>query len=127
MLQPNKCEFVCHEVAYLGHIIGENGVRPDPQKVSAVRNFPTTKNIKNFRQFLGLADYYCRFISDFTRIANLQSNLLKKDVPFIRDFEDISQLDIRARALCDVTRRKQICTRWRIKASRQNYVLSELQ
>ncbi|XP_039308185.1 uncharacterized protein LOC120358336 [Solenopsis invicta] len=82
VLQPDKCEFLRREVAYLGHIIGENGVRPDPQKISAVQNFPVPKNIKNVRQFLGLAGYYRRFIPNFSKIANPLSNLLKKDVAF---------------------------------------------
>ena len=89
MLQPDKCEFLRHEVTYLGHIIGENGIRPDPQKISAVKNFPTPKNIKNIRQFLGLAGYYRRFISDFSKIANPLSNLLKKDVAF--KWTDVTQ------------------------------------
>lgn len=43
-LQPDKCEFLRKEVSYLGHIIGENGVRPDPKKVETVRDFPIPKN-----------------------------------------------------------------------------------
>lgn len=81
-LQPDKCEFLHHEVTYLGHIIGENGVRPDPKKLAAVRNFPTPKNLKNIRQFLGLAGYYRRFIADFSRTASPLSNMLKKGAAF---------------------------------------------
>lgn len=57
MLQqvPDKCEFLRHEVAYLGHVIGRDGVRPDPQKIAAVKNFPVPRNHKSIRQFLGLA------------------------------------------------------------------------
>lgn len=82
MLQPDKCEFLRHEVAYLGHIISENGVRPDPQKIAAVKNFPTPRNLKNVRQFLGLAGYYRRFIPEFSKIANPLSSLLKKGASF---------------------------------------------
>jgi transposase InsO family protein len=81
-LQPDKCEFLRHEVAYLGHVLTEDGVRPDPQKIAAVKSFPTPRNLKNIRQFLGLAGYYRRFISDFSRIASPLSNLLKKDREF---------------------------------------------
>lgn len=38
-LQPDKCEFLRREVAYLGHIIGKDGAKPDPAKLSAVKNF----------------------------------------------------------------------------------------
>lgn len=61
-LQPDKCEFLRKEVAYLGHIIGKNGVRPDPQKIHAVENFPVPHDPKSVKQFLGLAGYYRRFI-----------------------------------------------------------------
>jgi hypothetical protein len=81
-LQPDKCEFLRKEVTYLGHIIGENGVRPDSNKVEAVQNFPIPKNAKNIKQFLGLAGYYRRFIKGFSRIAKPLTNLLKKDIDF---------------------------------------------
>jgi len=45
-LQPDKCEFLRKEISYLGHIIGENGVRPDPKKIEAVQNFPIPKTQK---------------------------------------------------------------------------------
>ena len=57
-LQPDKCEFFKREVAYLGHIITDNGIRPDPKKIIAVENFPVPKTRKNIKQFLGLAGYY---------------------------------------------------------------------
>lgn len=82
MLQSDKCEFLQHEVANLGHIIGEDGVRLDPQ-ISVVKEFPISRNAKNVRQFLDLAGYYCRFIFHFSRIASSLSNLLKKVVTFI--------------------------------------------
>ena len=52
-LQPDKCEFLKTEVVYLGHVLSEEGVKPDPRKLEAVREFPQPKNIKNIRQFLG--------------------------------------------------------------------------
>ena len=60
-MQPDKCLFLKEEVAYLGHIISEEGVRPDPWKTQAVSEFPRSKNQKNIKQFLGLAEYYRRF------------------------------------------------------------------
>lgn len=81
-LQPDKCEFLRHEVTYLGHIIGSSGVRPDPKKLTAVKDFPRPKNAKNIKQFLGLAGYYRRFIPQFSKISKPLTNLLKKDIPF---------------------------------------------
>ena len=81
-LQPDKCQFLRKEVGYLGHIIGENGVQPDPKKIQAVKDFPIPKNPKNIKQFLGLAGYYRRFIKGFSKLAKPLTNLLKKDTQF---------------------------------------------
>lgn len=81
-LQPDKCEFLRREVVYLGHIIGEDGVKPDPSKIKAVKSFPTPKTATNIKQFLGLAGYYRRFIPQFSKIAKPLTTLLKKEVPF---------------------------------------------
>ena len=77
-LQPDKCEFLRPEVGYLGHIIDKNGVRSDPKKIIAVKNFPVPKTQKNVKQFLGLAGYYRRFIDGFSKIASPFNQLLKK-------------------------------------------------
>jgi len=100
MLQPDKCEFLRHEVIYLGHIIGEEGVRPDPVKIAAVKEFPTPRNVKNVRQFLGLTGYYRRFIPQFSRIANPLSNLLKKDVIFAWNKDTQEAFDTLRELLC---------------------------
>jgi len=81
-LQPDKCEFLRREVIYLGHIITEDGVKPDPNKIKAVENFPVPKNSKGIKQFLGLAGYYRRFISNFSKTAKPLTDLLKKDITF---------------------------------------------
>lgn len=81
-LQPDKCEFLRREVTYLGHIISEDGVKPDPKKIRSVQDFPRPRNTKNIKQFLGLAGYYRRFIPNFSKTARPLTELLKKDTPF---------------------------------------------
>lgn len=81
-LQPDKCEFLRTEVAYLGHIIGAKGVKPDLNKIKAISEFPAPRNPKNIKQFLGLTGYYRRFIPNFSKIAKPLTELLKKDVSF---------------------------------------------
>uniref|UniRef100_A0ABD2WE69 RNA-directed DNA polymerase n=1 Tax=Trichogramma kaykai TaxID=54128 RepID=A0ABD2WE69_9HYME len=81
-LQPEKCNFLKTEVVYLGHVLSEEGVRCDPRKLDAVRKFPTPRNVKQVRQFLGLAGYYRRFIRNFANIAKPLTELQKKN----RDF-----------------------------------------
>ena len=82
MLHPQKCSFGSHEVLYLGHHISANGICPNPQKLVAVKSFPTSTNVKSVRQFLGLASYYRQFVTNFARVASPLYTLTRQDVPF---------------------------------------------
>ncbi|XP_011859426.1 PREDICTED: uncharacterized protein LOC105556922 [Vollenhovia emeryi] len=99
-LQPDKCEFLRKEVAYLGHIIGADGVRPDPGKIKSIQLFPQPRNQKNIKQFLGLVGYYRRFIPQFSKIAKPLSDLLKKDTPFNFQQKHIEAFDTLRNCLC---------------------------
>ena len=57
------------KVKYVGHIVSEHGVEPDPDKITKVKNWPIPCNSEEVRQFLGFAGYYRKFIKDFTKIA----------------------------------------------------------
>jgi hypothetical protein len=81
-LQPDKCEFLRKEVNYLGHLITEEGCRPDPTKVTVIENFPRPENEKELKSFLGMIGYYRRFIPRFSKIAAPMHALLKKGVKF---------------------------------------------
>src|SRR3954469_15051401 len=78
-----KKGFFCFpNIAFLGHIVGRNGIAPDPAKVERVKNFPEPINLKELRRALGLFSYYRKFVKDFSRIAKPLLTLLKKDTPF---------------------------------------------
>ena len=81
-LNPDKCEFLREKVCYLGHILNIKGVSPDRRKLEAVREFPKPKNVRNIRQFLGLAGFHRRFIKNFSQIAKPLSKLLQKEIVF---------------------------------------------
>ena len=81
-LKPSKCNFVCTKVNYLGHVVSPKGIAPDPDKISAVKDFPRPHNVKTVRSFLGLANYYRRFVKDFAKIAAPLKQLLRKDHKF---------------------------------------------
>lgn len=68
-LKPSKCHLFREEVPYLGHVISAEGVATDPEKISAVRDWPTPSTVKQLQAFLGLAGYYRRFIEKFAQIA----------------------------------------------------------
>jgi len=76
----SKCHFGYTELKFLGHIISNGTVRPDPEKVSAVANFPQPVSVPQLRSFLGLANYYRNFIRDFAKIAKPLYRLTRKNV-----------------------------------------------
>ena len=78
----SKCSFYQKEIQYLGHVISEEGIAVDPSKIEAIRECPTPKNTTEVRSFMGLADYYRRFIKGFSRIAHPITALQKKGVVF---------------------------------------------
>ena len=63
---------------FLGHVISQEGVQPDPGKIRAVKECRAPTNISELRSFLGLAGYYRRFVPNFSRIARPLNDLLKK-------------------------------------------------
>jgi transposase InsO family protein len=66
---PEKCMFLMKEVAFLGHLVSQQGIRPDPAKVETIRKRKPPENYKEVRSFLGLMGYYRTFIKDFTVLA----------------------------------------------------------
>jgi hypothetical protein len=80
--KESKCEFFKHEVEFLGHIVGREGVRMMEDKVEAVRAWPTPRSVRDVRAFLGTAGYYRKFIRDFSAIAAPLSELTKDSVKF---------------------------------------------
>ena len=81
-IKPEKCTFHTTEVDFLRMIVGKDGIKMDQEKVKAVLNLPAPSNIKGVRSFLGLANFYQRFIQDYTQVVRLLNDLPKKDVVF---------------------------------------------
>ena len=81
-VKPEKCTFHTTEVDFLGMIVGKNGIKMDQEKVKVILGWPAPSSIKGVRSFLGLANFYQRFIQDYTQVARLLNDLLKKDVVF---------------------------------------------
>jgi hypothetical protein len=82
-LRPEKCEFEQSHVDYLGLVISPGKVSMDPVKVQAVRDWTPPTKLKEVRSFIGFANFYRRFIKDFSKICRPLHNLTKKDVPFV--------------------------------------------
>jgi transposase InsO family protein len=81
-LRHDKCEFEKERVEYLGVVISHNQVEMDPVKVAGVIEWPVPKSKKEVQSFLGFANFYRRFIADFSHHARALFDLTKKDVKF---------------------------------------------
>ena len=86
-LQPKKCCLCSKQVEFLGHIVSPNGVSTDPKKIDKVANWPIPSCKREVQQFLGLANYYRRFVADFAKIAKPLHKLTEKTATFTWDDE----------------------------------------
>jgi len=78
-VKPEKCKWKVREVEFLGVVIRPKGVEIQREKVEEVLNWLAPRNVKEVQKFLGLANYYRRFIKDFARIAVLLHMLIRKE------------------------------------------------
>jgi len=69
-------------VVYLGHLITDEGVKPDPGKIQCVQNHPVPGSTTEIKQFFWLSGYYRRFIERYSQTAKPLTSLLNKDIPF---------------------------------------------
>ena len=86
-LKPSKCQLHVQEVAFLVFLVGPEGVRMDPVKVEAITTWPIPKSMHDILVFLGLANFYRRFIRNFSKLALPMTSLLKKNHRFHWDKE----------------------------------------
>ncbi|GKC25284.1 putative reverse transcriptase domain-containing protein, partial [Tanacetum coccineum] len=82
----SKCEFWLSKVQFLGHVIDSEGIYVDPAKIESIKDLASPKTPTEIHQFLGLADYYRRFIEGLSKIARPMMKLTQKSVKF--DWEE---------------------------------------
>jgi hypothetical protein len=74
-----KCKFYQKELLFLGHIVSGDGVKVDPAKIQAVKQFPRPTDVHHLRSFLGMATCFWKFINHFSRVARPLTDLLRPD------------------------------------------------
>ena len=81
-LKPSKCVFFAAKVCFLGHIVSKDGVLPDPDNITKIVNWPTPKNVHDVQGILGIGNYYCRFVKNFSQKVQPLIELTKMNKPF---------------------------------------------
>ncbi|GBG64906.1 hypothetical protein CBR_g48372 [Chara braunii] len=78
-INAKKCEWAKTQVLYLGHVLDGDGIKPEDSKIATIRDWPTPRTLTELRSFLGLANYYRKFVRNFSTIAAPLRRLLKKE------------------------------------------------
>jgi len=78
-VKPEKCMWKARKIGFLGVVIGPNEIEMEKGKVKGVLGWPVPKTVKDVRKFLGLTNYYRRFIKDFAQVARPMNMLTRKD------------------------------------------------
>ena len=84
-LKRNKCQFLLPSVEYLGHRISAQGLQPTAEKVKAMKNAPHPRNVSQLKSFLGLLNYYCKFLPDLSSKLAPLYKLLNKNTAWCWD------------------------------------------
>uniref|UniRef100_W6NBQ2 RNA-directed DNA polymerase n=1 Tax=Haemonchus contortus TaxID=6289 RepID=W6NBQ2_HAECO len=81
-IRPEKCTFSQTEINYLGFVINAQGRRPDPDKIKAIQKMPAPKDVSQLRAFLGLINFYGKFVKDLHNLRAPLDALTKKDAVY---------------------------------------------
>ena len=81
-LKLAKCEFLRDKIQFLGHIIDHEGIQTIPEKTEEISKIKSSANVDEPKAFLGVLNYYCRFIPAFAYLMHPIQKQLKKNVKF---------------------------------------------
>lgn len=82
-INPKKCKLAMHEIKFLGHVISQQGIAQDPEKLKAIEQLPEPRDVKGVRQALGLFSYYRKFVENFAMISEPLTRLTRKNITFV--------------------------------------------
>ena len=114
-VKKEKCYFLQDAVEYLGHVVDKEGLHATPEKLKAIQEAPAPTNIRELRSFLGLINYYGRFIANLATVLHPLNRLLKHDVKWEWNkecnsaFEDAKSKLLSAQVLVHYDPRLKLC------------------
>ncbi|GBG93019.1 hypothetical protein CBR_g58181 [Chara braunii] len=100
-INAKKCEWAKSQILYLGHVLVGDGIKPKDSKIVAIRDWPTPRTLTELRSFLGLANYYRKFVRNFSTITAPLPRLLKKEAIWQWDRDCTSALKKLKRAFIE--------------------------
>nr|GFB06874.1 putative reverse transcriptase domain-containing protein [Tanacetum cinerariifolium] len=95
-----KTRYGHYEFQFLGHVVDSQGIHVDPAKIESVKDWASPKSPTEIRQFLGLAEYYRRFIEGFSKITKPMTKLTQKKVKFEWGDKQEAVLQLLKQKLC---------------------------
>lgn len=99
-LSYDKCEIRQPQVSYVGHLITENGIRPDPNKTRALVDMPKPKDKEGVRRFLRLIHFLAKFIPNLSQVDAPLRGLIKSDTNFVWHHEQENCFNALKRLCC---------------------------
>ena len=97
-LKKEKCQFYVRKVKFLGHVVDENGIRPDPSKVAAINEMSEPRDLPQVRRILGTINQLGKFVPGLSDTLKRLNELLKKDREFVweapqrKEFKEITNI-----------------------------------
>jgi len=122
-VKPEKCVWKVRKIGFLGVVIGPSGIEMEKEKVDGVLSWPEPRNVKDVRKFLGLANYYRRFIKNFAQVARPMNVLTRKDMKWRWEGEEQATFDKLKRAFMTrpVLAAPDLDKEFRVEADTSNY------
>jgi hypothetical protein len=99
-LKISKCQFAMTEISYLGHVISDKGVKPDPMNIKAIKDMKPPTKVKALQRFLGMVNFYRKFIPDCSNLAEPLNKLLRKDITWRWEEDQQRSFEILKNILC---------------------------